>query len=381
MNTTGNRRDERGLPLICLAITVVILIAGLWPFNFFPRNEVTWLKGQNGIHFGRRGIAYSTESVYGPQEAIRPGKPVSIELVVRPAREPNYSIPRILTLYTEGNRQFFTLAQWESSLIIRADPQGSNLRLGSPEMSARNTLLKNIPVFLTIISNNGNTAIYVNGQMMKVTRNFPILPADFSSSAKFVLGNSPTGHSPWAGDLLFLASYDRELPSKEVWQHYKDWKAEGIPTWLPGKPPPLLYLFDESTGLTSRNYSGDRYDISIPATFHVLNKTVLRFPWEEEFDRSFIHDVVVNIFGFLPFGFFLAMWLGNGNGLTSKSHVFLISMLGGCISFIIELLQIYLPTRYSQLTDVISNISGTILGVYLYQLVFLFLRIEKRSDR
>ena len=378
MNTTGNRWRNGILTLICLAITVVILIAGLWPFNFRPRNQVTWLNGQNGIHFGRLGIAYSKESVYGPQGAIRPGKPVSIELVVRPGREPHYSLPRILTLYTEGNRQFFTLAQWKSSLILRADPKGSDLPFRSREMSARNVLLKNIPRFLTIISKNGNTAIYVDGQITKISGNFPILPADSSVSGKFVLGNSPTGRAPWSGDLLYLASYDRELPSEEVLQHFQDWIAKGSPTWLPGKNPPLLYLFDERRGLTSRNHSGNRYDISIPATFQALQKTVLRSPWKEAiFDRYFIRDVVINILGFLPFGFFFAAWLRKGDCLPSKSDIFLIAMLGGGLSLAIELLQICLPTRTSSLSDVICNLLGTILGAYLFRRVLLFLGMER----
>lgn len=379
MTATENSRIKKILPLVCLAISIAILIAGLWPFNFRPKNEVTWLNGQNGIHFDRRGIAYSKESVYGPQGAIRPGRPVSIELVVRPTREPNYSLAPILTLYTEGNRQFFTLAQWKSSLSLRAASQGSDLHLDFREMSARNILSKNIPRFLTVISQKGNTAIYVDGQMMKVARDFTILPADFSSSGKFVLGNSPTGNSPWTGDLIFLACYDRELPSEEVFQHFQDWIAQGSPTWLPGKIPPLLYLFDERTGLTSHNHSGDHYDISIPATFHVLKKNVLRSPRKEEyFHRSFILDVVINILGFLPFGFFFAAWLRNGDGLPRKSHVFLLAILGGGTSLTIEILQIYLPTRTSSLSDVICNIFGTILGVYLLRWILLFPSYRKR---
>jgi VanZ family protein len=373
---------KRGITLVCLAVTIILLIAGLWPFNFLPKNQVTWLDGQNGLHFGRLGIAYSKESVYGPQGAIRPGRPVSIELVVRPGREPYYSLPRILTLYTEGNRQYFTLAQWKSSLVIRVDPQGSNLQFGSREMSAKNVLLENIPRVLTITSQNGKTTIYSNGQMIKEAGNFSILPIDNFASGKFLLGNSPTGHSPWTGDLLFLASYDRELSSKEVSQHFQGWIAKGSPTWLPGKSPPLLYLFDERTGLTSRNHSGDRYAFSIPATFRAPEKTVLRPPWKEEyFLRPFILDVVINILGFIPFGFFFALWLRNGNGLPGKSHVFLIAMLGGGTSLIIELLQIYLPTRTSSLSDVICNTLGTILGVYLFRRVLLFLGMEKGATR
>ena len=366
MNTTGNRRKKRVLRLICLAITITILLAGLWPFNFRPKNEVTWLNGQNGIHFDRMGIAYSKESVFGPQGAIRPGKPVSIELVVRPAREPNHSLTRILTFYTEGNRQFFTLAQWKSSLILRVSPEGNDLPLGSPEMGAKNAFMKNIPKFLTVISQNGNTAIYVNGQLMKLTRNFPLLPANFSSSGKFVLGNSPTGHSPWTGDLQFLAYYDRELPSDEVSQHFRDWLAQRTPTWAAGKTPTLLYVFDERAGTIARNHTSHHNDISIPATFHILRKNVLRpsLPGDY-FSRYFVKDVAVNVLGFIPFGFYFALWLRKEDGSARKFRVLVVVALGGILSLTIELLQVYLPTRTSSCTDVLCNIAGTILGAYM----------------
>jgi len=380
MKATGNRRKKRVLPLVCLAITTAILLAGLWPLNFRPRNEVSWVEGQNGIHFGQRGIAYSTESVYGPRQAIRPGGAISIELVVRTAREPYDSIAQILTLYGGGNHQFFFLAQWQSHLILLAASQGNDPYRDFRERSVKNVLLKNIPKFFTVTSQNGNTAIYADGHLMRSIRNFPILSTDSSASGKFVLGNSPGGSRAWTGDLLFLAAYGRELSAGEVLEHFRDWTKNETPTWLPGESPALLYTFAERTGATSRNLIGPRNDLSIPATFDVLNKIILRLPWQEEhFGRPFIRDLVVNILGFFPFGFFFTAWLRNDDGLPSKSTIILVAALGAGISLTIELLQIYLPVRTSQLSDVICNISGTFLGAYLFRWILFFLGIEKKA--
>ena len=375
-----HRRRKWGLPLVCLVITVGILLAGFWPFEFHPKNEVTWLDGQNGIHFGRRGIAYNTESVYGPHRPIHPGGAISIELVVQPGRELDDSITRILTLYGGENRQFFTLAQWKSYLILRAASQGNDLTYDFRETGAGNVLLKNIPTFFTVTSQNGNTAIYADGRKMKSTGNFPILPTEPSVSGKFVLGNSPTGYGPWRGDLLFLAFYEDELPAGEVLRHFQDWVINGTPSWMPGNAPALLYRFDERTGTISRNHSGSRYDLSIPENFQVLKKTVLRPPWQEKFNRAFIRDVIVNVLGFIPFGFFITAWLKNDDGLPGTSPLFLVSALGGGISLVIELFQIYIPSRTSSLTDVFGNLSGTILGVYLFRWILLFLQMEKKRS-
>ena len=42
-------------------------------------------------------------------------------------------------------------------------------------------------------------------------------------------------------------------------------------------------------------------------------------------------------------------------------------LLGAGISLFIELLQVYLPTRDSSLTDVITNVLGTYIGARLFQ--------------
>ena len=216
LTNTQQRWRKWVLLLPCIVISIGILLAGLWPFQFHPKNEVKWLNGRNGIHFGRRGMAYIPRSVYGPHRPILPGRPVSIELVVIPAKKRNGSISRILTLFADGNRQFFTIAQWKSNLIFRAAPQGSDMHDDFNEMSAKDILIKNIPRFLTITSMEGSTKIYADGRMVKAKRNFPILPTDVSASGKLVLGISPTGNGPWTGEILFLAIYDRELLAKEV---------------------------------------------------------------------------------------------------------------------------------------------------------------------
>ena len=75
--------DSRKAKALCVIAIVAVLVATLWPFNAFPRNRVTWLKGTNGIKFERAGIAMSEESLALPQTTGQSA--YSLEIFVRPA--------------------------------------------------------------------------------------------------------------------------------------------------------------------------------------------------------------------------------------------------------------------------------------------------------
>jgi VanZ family protein len=45
------------------------------------------------------------------------------------------------------------------------------------------------------------------------------------------------------------------------------------------------------------------------------------------------------------------------------------AILGVGISLVMELIQAYIPTRDSSLMDVMSNSTGTILGVVIFQIL------------
>ncbi len=370
MNATRHPGWDRGVLLACLAMSAAILVAGLWPFDFLPKNDVAPLHGEAGIRFGRLGIAYSAADVFGPRGAIRPGRPVAIELVVRPGRESRFSLAQIFTLCTDGNRQLFTIAQWKSNLILRSDPQGSNLPFGSPEISVKGVLRKNVASFLTVVSKGATTVVYVDGRPVKVAEDFPLLPSGPSGAGKLVLGNSPTGREPWEGDLLFLASYDRALSAGEVRRHVRDWAGGGSPPRPPEPGPALLYRFADLNGGAPRNASDPRFDLAVPKIFAPLTRTILRPPWREEhFGRPFVADVLVNILGFLPFGFVLAARSHRAGGSSGRPQILRVVLIAGCTSVAIELLQVLLPSRVSSLTDVATNILGAALGACLFRWV------------
>ena len=71
--------------------------------------------------------------------------------------------------------------------------------------------------------------------------------------------------------------------------------------------------------------------------------------------------------GFIPFGFFLSFWLIKGRQWAPGCSYLIAIFLGVSLSLTIKLLQIYLPTRDSSMTDLICNTIRTILGVIVFK--------------
>jgi hypothetical protein len=109
---------KRFLPLACLAISAGLLIAGLWPFQFRPVNNVHWIDGQAGLRFGRYGMVSGQSPLFTPGGPLDFAKPFTIRLELLPRDEPSDYLPRILSVYEAGGRELFILGQWKSALNL-----------------------------------------------------------------------------------------------------------------------------------------------------------------------------------------------------------------------------------------------------------------------
>ena len=75
--------------ILCLVALLAVLAATLWPFNFFPRNGVTWLEG-GGLKFEKAGLVVSNEPL---KPSTTDAESYSLELLLRPASaNSSYSI-------------------------------------------------------------------------------------------------------------------------------------------------------------------------------------------------------------------------------------------------------------------------------------------------
>ena len=347
-----NSWKTKFLSLACLAISLVLLIAGLWPFQFRPANNVHWIDDQAGLRFDVYGIVYGLDPLFTPGGALDFAKPFTIRLELLPRDEPSDYLPRILSVYDAGGRELFILGQWKSELILRILEGERSFHLVYPEIGVGN-FRKGAKQSVVLRSDIEGVTMYAAGEPAATMPGFGFsLLSGNRVPAWLILGNSPAGDSPWRGDLLSLSFYPKALSPEEI--------------GTAGIDPVVRYRFSEGRGTVCRGGGDPRHDLFIPPVFRAPAKRVLMPPWKvHAFDLSFWTDTAVNVLGFVPFGFAMCAWMRKDGGRKRMPVPFMVVLMGAGISLLIELLQVYLPTRDSSLTDSVNNILGTYIGSWL----------------
>jgi VanZ family protein len=361
--TTNPRIRQRGvtfLGVICVAVLGIILTLGLWPFHV-PKNGVAWLRNRSGLRFSRHGTVFSSgvlTMTTAQSEACG-----SLEIWLQPGRR--WASHTFLTFYVPENPFQFSLHQSQADLALQTAIQDE---YGTKTVSFRvpDVFRKRGPVFITINSGSQGTVVYIDGVPAKRAPQFRLFPKELTG--RLVLGDSPKRGDSWSGQLLGLAIYHRELTAPQVLKHYAAWTQRERPEIAGDERNIALYLFDERGGNVVHNKAGPGADLYIPEKYVVLDQVFLERPWRE-FSRSmsYFRAFLKNIVGFIPLGFCFYAYLSAARYVKRPALATVI--LGTLVSLTIEVLQAYLPTRESGMTDLITNTFGTYIGVLLYRVV------------
>jgi VanZ family protein len=364
------------LGIVCLALWLGVLGFGLWPFDFFPRNRVNWLQNQNGIHFDRYGQAFST-APWDPSSnsAASNDGSLSIEMWLHSWEKEYPQVSAIFSIEDPANLDNFAILQSGPDLLVRGQFLDTHNRVSARKLWIHNACQKGDPRFITLTSGREGTALYLEGVL---ERRYPLTLKRDSFFGRFLLGHPASGHQAWTGDLLGLAIYDQTLAAVDVSKHYKVWQDARTTDLIGKQGLAAFYPFDERSGMLIHNRAGLAPNLLIPKEFRVVNKMALS--QKIDISRSDLDDIMVNILGFAPFGFFLCACLRHAKHLGKVRSILLTIALGGITSLAIELLQAYLPSRDSSLLDVIDNTLGTALGAAMHtSLANIFLRISRIS--
>ena len=366
--------------LICILYILIILFWGLRPFNFRPVNGVKWLNNENGISFQDSGLVYGPTANNGSDQnpLFVNEKSISIEIWLTPGPHYHRSFSNIFSLYDDNQPEIFSFRQVRSSLNISKYRTPGKKGVTYSWRWLGNFFFNGQRRLLTVTSDKNNTSVYFDGRKVKNFRNYSLmLSKKQTSPSRIVIGNDPSGRQPWKGKIHGLAIYDRVLDPERVIEHFEKWRNGSALSLAREKDIFVYYPMDEKSGQKIHNKVSNHHHLLIPLRFKILKKSYLKLSRNAfNFTASSLRDMRINIIGFIPLGFLLLVTIYSTP--PSWPPIFLAFLGGTMISLMVEILQAFLPTRTSSLTDLIFNTFGTALGLIL---AVIFIKLKNPAHR
>jgi hypothetical protein len=334
-----------------VGVWIVILIAGLWPFNFFPANRVGWHIAE-GLHFDGYGQIYSTEPLILPKGRGEAAE-ASIELVLIPAQ--SYKDASSLFSLINQGVVTFAIGQSVADLFLQGSFNGDT---GKPvgKLWIDGACGQSRQLFVTVTLDARQVNVYLDGRM---ARSFPVSTRADALSGEILIGHTFQGGPPWNGDVARIAVFGGGLDAAEVSHRYQQWvQARSLANTADRQGVEYEFLTPSRDFVSATGKFGPA--LMIPKIFRVRRPEVLE--WPDRLNRDVVMDAVINILGFVPFGFLTCLSLCDWTRWREYRRLTITILLAAAVSLAIELLQIFLPTRDSSLADLVMNILGAAIG-------------------
>jgi len=345
---------------LTIAVLLVTLFFGLRFKGHHFSNDVRWLLKQPGIRFQGHGIAYT-----GPIKELNKAGDIntngfSIEIALKPATYHENVFNFLFVIHNGDDGKQLVFGQWRSSLIIM-NGDDYDYKRKTKRISLKLAEDSPIPKLVTVTTGKDGTHIYLDGRLARKQRDLT-LKIPQGDNARLLLGNSVYGKHNWNGDVLGLAVFRYPLSGQDAAAQFKQWFKDKSFLFAKKYQPDMLYVFDEKSGEKVIDHAGGNNDLHIPSKMKIFNKKILSF---SSSGLTLNADFVINLIGFIPLGFFLnATFAKTGGGF--KRHGFLITVVF-CffVSLFIEVLQAWIPSRSSDVLDLVLNTLGGLLGAGL----------------
>jgi len=352
---------------INLALFVLILFFGLRFKDFSLTNHVAWLEDRDGIRLGQNGIAYAEIALPQTGDSDAPAA-LTIEMALEAASTSGDRFRFVLSVHGGQDATQLLLGQWRNSLIVM-NGNDYDGRQGIPKIGVREALPPQTPRLITITADSSGTRVYLDGVLAEASARFALhLPAR-QSLLRLVVGNSIYGRHPWNGDIYGLAIYPYAFPPPKIAARFRRWQSKKRFAALAADNATVFYAFADGRGVSAADGSGAARDLQLPPRMKILAKEVLVAPWlSGRLTRQLVLDMLINVAGFMPFGFFLYALLLRST--IPAPRLALPLTIGVCLvtSLTIEVAQAWIPSRSSQFLDLILNTAGGGLGVLCYRL-------------
>jgi len=333
---------------------LVLLIIGLWPFNFWQSNRVSQ-DSVNGLRLTPSATVY-TSNVPNKLLDLRE---FTILLDLSSEFFGSNGYARILSYSLDDERINFMVGQWEDGVVFKLRASGKTKPI---HFETEGVLKKDEKGRIAIVFNGDKLLLYHNGEIKNEKKTGPLSFANWGGSYPLVIGSEANEKFPWEGNIYSIKIFDRALLPGEV-------ERLSLPgsSQRGGDMPLVDYSFDVGGPVIKDGGKGEPANLIIPKRFKPYKRAFLEKPSGLKEISISIGDILINLFGFIPLGFLLSGYL-NRRSWSGKSAFVVSLVIGASVSLTIEVLQAYLPTRNSSMIDLIANTLGTALGSFVLKI-------------
>jgi VanZ family protein len=348
-------KHRKVLWIVSALILLVTFYFGLKPKGYRFINGAHWLKQGNGIVFTNTGMIYSEK----PLGTI--GITDSVVLFAEFKPYWNYGFARFITIVDKNNEECVSVDQFRLGSILSIRMNDSNLsQVYLPNTATEDSLRK-----IALGISGGNVWLQSDNTKIAVKKLPPDLQPHFLENGTLLIGYNPSGKNGWRGELhrLVIAKSCSNLPFKN---NSVTKATDSVFFDTQSCEPVAEFSFAKTSDRHIENKYSGSWNMYMPL-FPKIFTYELPEPLTDAFTRSNynnryrLRDPVVNFLGFIPLGAIMLLLFLSSHKSTVRAFImtFLVSLL---TSTIIELTQIFIPTRVSQLIDIVLNVTGACAG-------------------
>jgi VanZ family protein len=352
-------QQKKLLVALFIIVVMIMLVAGFKPRGYRVFNRTKLLPDGKGMRFTAPSIIFTKDAwPFGrPQTG---DTAFSVLLTLTPLHPCPWGIPVILSFCDTANNDNVIFGQYRHGLIVRNEKDESRNELFLDSIFQNNKVIT-----ITVTSGSYGMKLFVNGKCRKMMRERVIQEGFVVHPGRIVVANSPNGNSAWEGSIKSIGILNRELSEEELIKAINPISNQMKVISKDQDNSVALYDFAKKIGDRIPNEIGNNKSLYVPKLFTVLKKSILILP-ERNFKKNIKHlpDYTVNFFGFIPFGFLLSQLLCL-SGKKRKTAILFTTGISGLFSLFIELVQVYIPTRSSELSDLLLNTLGALCGALL----------------
>jgi VanZ family protein len=346
-------------------LVVLMLATTLHPFNFLSTNGVQWLSGEPGLYFNGRGMALTDRDF-----SSNAYDAISVELWMQERRgSKNWGPKEIFSLYDGAASPSLLVGQWGGHIFLYSRYNVDEDTFWYKRFRSTKRFPREKPHLVTVTFSGQEQALYIDGALQEKRIREKPAETEVSFSGRLLLGSSPAGNNGWRGEIRGLALYDSVLQQEEIVRHHTVVRRKGMYGLAEDPDCLVLYPFDEGSGNSTASVKDASPALSIPPHTIALVSTLFSLPHKNMRKIHLLgfplHDFLKNILFFLPFGLILALIVQQKFPLNHFALLLTVAATGGLFSLTIEFLQLFLPSRSADMPDIISNMIGSGLGVFI----------------